>query len=155
MQVPSWFSTLALVQGGYYLLTGVWSLLSPGTFQAVTGPKHDYWLVRTVGVLVSVIGGVLAMAGLRKQTTREVPLLAVGSAAGLGAIDVVYAAKGRISKVYLVDAVAQAALVFAWAFVRRRGRRVPIIAEMFRARDETYEDAGRLEGARSGEALGI
>ncbi len=154
MHGSSWFSTLALVQGGYYLFTGAWSLLSPGTFQAVTGPKKDYWLVRTVGVLVSVIGSVLVMAGLRKQTTREVPVLAVGSALGLGAIDVVYAGQGRISKVYLLDAVAEAALVFAWAFVKRRGRGVSLIRELFRSRDETYRDAGPLETARTGEASG-
>jgi hypothetical protein len=120
----------------------------------VTGPKKDYWLVRTVGVLVSVIGGVLVMAGLRKQTTREVPVLAVGSALGLGAIDVVYAGQGRISKVYLLDAVAEAGLVFAWAFVKRRGRGVSLFREMFRSRDETYRDAGPLEAARTGEASG-
>ena len=155
MHGSDWFSTLSLVQGGYYLLTGAWSLISPRTFQAVTGPKHDYWLVRTVGVLVSVIGGVLVMAGLRKQTTREVPVLAVGSALGLGAIDTVYAGKGRISKVYLADAVAQAALVLAWAFVRRRGRSVSLLREMFRSHDETYRDAPPLESTRTGEALGI
>jgi hypothetical protein len=139
--------------------------VSPGTFQAVTGPKRDYWLVRTVGVLVGVIGGVLALAGLRRQTTREVPALAIGSAAGLAAIDVVYAGQGRISKVYLLDAAVELGLVGAWAFVRRRGRRVPLLREVFRRHDETYRDTapppasvqvetvGREPGA--GEALGI
>ena len=159
MTGSNWFSKLALLQGGFYLLTGLWSLVSPRTFQMVTGPKKDYWLVRTVGILVSVIGGVLALAGLRGQSTREVPLLAVGSALGLGAIDVVYATKGRISKVYLLDAAVEAALVAAWAFVRRRGRSVSLLAELFRSRDETYRDAGPLDTARtaerSGEALGI
>jgi hypothetical protein len=159
MAGSSWFSQLALVQGGYYLLTAVWSLVSPGTFQAVTGPKRDYWLVRTVGVLVGVIGGVLAMAGLRRQTTREVPVLAIGSAAGLAAIDVVYAGQGRISKVYLLDALAEVGLIAAWAFVRRRGRSVSLFKELFRSRDQTYRDAPPLEAARqgagAGEALGI
>jgi hypothetical protein len=44
---------LAARQGVYYLLTGVWPLPSIGSFQRVTGPKTDLWLVRTVGVLVA------------------------------------------------------------------------------------------------------
>lgn len=45
--------TLAFLQGTYYLLTGVWPFASMGTFLAVTGPKTDLWLVRTVGALVA------------------------------------------------------------------------------------------------------
>ena len=37
------------------------------------------------------------------------------SAAGLGLIDVIFVARGRISPVYLLDAAAEAALVVAWA----------------------------------------
>lgn len=159
MQGNHYFPTLALVQGGYYLLTALWSLVSPGTFQKVTGPKHDYWLVRTVGVLVGVIGGVLVMAGLRRQTTREVPVLAVGSAAGLAAIDTVYATQGRISKVYLLDALVELGLIVAWAFVRRRGRSVSLLQEMFRSRDATYREAEHRElepvVAAGQEAVGI
>ena len=155
MNGTNWFSKLAVVQGGYYLLTGVWSLVSPGTFQAVTGPKQDYWLVRTVGVLVGVIGAVLTMAGLRQQTTREVPVLAIGSAAGLAAIDTVYAGQGRISKVYLLDAIVELALVAAWAFVRRRGRSVSLFQEMFRKQDSTYRAVDPLERAHTAEALGV
>jgi hypothetical protein len=57
MNGNNWFSKLALVQGGYYVLTGLWSLVSPRTFQAVTGKKEDYWLVKTVGVLVGSSAG--------------------------------------------------------------------------------------------------
>lgn len=159
MNGSNWFSTLSLVQGGYYALTGLWSLVSPGTFQAVTGKKEDYWLVKTVGILVSVIGGVLMMAGLRKQTTREVPVLAIGSAAGLAAIDTVYAGRGRISKVYLLDAAVELALIAAWAFVRRRGRGVTLLQELFRPHDTTHWEAGPPDSRpvveRGGEALGI
>jgi hypothetical protein len=143
---------LSLTQGVYYLATGIWPLLSPKTFQKVTGPKHDIWLVKTVGVLVSVIGGVLVLAGLRRQTTREVPLLAVGSAAALGAIDVIYASRGRISSIYYADAAAEAALIVAWLFVRRRGRSVPIVVEAFRRGDES-ERQTQSPAARSREVL--
>jgi hypothetical protein len=106
---------LALGQGLYYAVTGVWPLVSMRTFEAVTGPKADRWLVKTVGVLVSVIGTVLAVSARRRQADEaERALLAAGSAAGLAAIDTVYALRGRISKIYLLDAIVEVALVAAW-----------------------------------------
>ena len=113
---------MALGQGLYYLLTGIWPLVSIGTFQKVTGPKTDLWLVKTAGVLITAIGLALTRAGLRKQVPGEIPLLAVGSAVGLTGIDVVYAARGRISPVYLLDAAAELALIAGWALALRRGR---------------------------------
>lgn len=127
---PSLFSYVTFGQGAYYLLTGLWPLVSMDTFQKVTGPKRDQWLVKTVGLLVAVIGAVLAMAGFRQQTTREIPMLGVGSAAALSGIDLVYVSKRRISRWYLVDAIAELALVVLWAFVRRRGRGKPVFAEI-------------------------
>ncbi|MFS6749762.1 hypothetical protein, partial [Staphylococcus aureus] len=84
------FRTLSLTQGAYFLVTGIWPLISIRTFMRVTGPKTDLWLVKTVGAVVGVIGAVLTVAGARRQTAPEIPLLAVGSAAALTAVDVVY-----------------------------------------------------------------
>jgi hypothetical protein len=108
-------SRLSIVQGVYFLLTGIWPLVSAETFQKVTGPKFDFWLVRTVGILVGVVGGVLTWAGIRQRVSPELALLAAGSAAGLGAIDIVYVARKRISPVYLLDAAVEAVLIALWA----------------------------------------
>ena len=108
---------LARLQGLYFFATGVWPLVSMRSFEAVTGPKVDRWLVKTVGVLVAVIGASLMLA--ERRPTASTTALAVGSAAGLGTIDVVYASRGRISRVYLLDAVLEALIVLAWA----RGQR--------------------------------
>lgn len=105
---------LALAQGAYYLFTGIWPIVSIGTFQKVTGPKADQWLVKTVGVVVGVIGGVLMLAGRRRRVTPEMVLLAVGSAGGLAAVDVVYVAKRRIARIYLFDAAAEGLLIAGW-----------------------------------------
>jgi hypothetical protein len=99
----------------YYVLTGVWPLLSLSTFEAVTGTKADKWLVKTVGVLVAVTGAVLTSAGIRRAVGPEIALLAVGNSAGLAGIDVVYARRGRISRVYLLDALVELLLIAAWA----------------------------------------
>src|SRR4051794_20158365 len=105
---------LSLAQGVYFLLTGVWPLLSMRSFEAVTGPKVDDWLVKTVGVLVAVIGGVLVLAGVRGQAPVEVIALAVGSALGLTGIDAWYVAGKVIPPIYLGDAVAELGLVAGW-----------------------------------------
>jgi uncharacterized membrane protein len=116
-------AALSITQGFYYVVAGVWPLVSIGTFQRVTGPKTDLWLVRTVGVLVAVIGEVLILAGIRRRVAVEVPVLAASSAAGLAAIDVIYATTGRISRVYLADAAAELVLLGGWALAWLRAAR--------------------------------
>jgi hypothetical protein len=113
---------LALLQGVFYLATGIWPLLDIVSFQMVTGPKTDLWLVRTVGILVAVIGAVLCLAARRARVTDEIILLAAGSALGLATVDLVYALSGRISAVYLADAVVELGLVVLWVIARRRAR---------------------------------
>ena len=115
---------LAWIQGVYFLVTGVWPLLHMPSFLALTGPKVDLWLVQAVGVLVAVIGAVLMLGARRRTVGPELALLAVGSAAGLAGIDLVYALSDRIWDVYLLDAVAEIGLIvlwgIAWAWSRRR-----------------------------------
>jgi hypothetical protein len=107
--------TMALVQGGYFAATGVWPFVSMRSFEAVTGPKTDRWLVKTVGGLVGVVGGVLIAAGVRRRVTPEVAAMAAGTAAVLAAIDVVYTARRVIRPVYLADAMGEALLLAGWA----------------------------------------
>jgi hypothetical protein len=104
-----------VVQGAYYLATGVAPFVSRRAFEAVTGRKREWWLVETVGVVVTAVGtGVLAAAA-RDRVTPEITAIAVGCAGGLAAIDVVYVARGRISPAYLADAAAQVGLLAAHA----------------------------------------
>ncbi|MFW6235289.1 MAG: hypothetical protein ACOC24_00750 [Desulfovibrionales bacterium] len=110
----------AFVQGGYYLLTGIWALVNITTFQMVTGPKTDLWLVRTVGVLVLIIGIVLGSAGVRRRFPLEVFLLALGSCLGLAAIDIIYTLSGTISPIYMLDALAELALAASWTIFWRK-----------------------------------
>lgn len=106
---------LCFGQGAFYVASGLWPFVSRRSFEAVTGPKTDFWLVRTVGAMFVVVGGVLVAAGRRARVSRDVEDLAVGTAAVIAAIDVWYATRGRISKVYLLDAAAEAGLLAMWA----------------------------------------
>ncbi len=112
---------IATLQGGYFLLTGVWPLISMATFLGVTGPKTDLWLVKTVGAIIGVIGGVLLIAGMHGRVTPEIALLAAGSAAALACVDVIYTLKRTIAPIYLADAVAEIILLVFWVFASLRG----------------------------------
>jgi len=113
---------IPVLQGLYFLATGIWPLLSMRTFEAVTGPKVDRWLVKTVGVLVAVIG--VSLLADARRPSRGSQVLGVGSAAALAGVDVVYSLRGRISKIYLLDAVLEALLVTLWVVGGRRPRRL-------------------------------
>lgn len=109
--------TVAIVQGGYFLLTGLWPLFSIGTFQKVTGPKRDLWLVKTVGVVLAVIGAALLVAGIYRESGHALHLLALGSAAVLTGVDLNYVARRVIAPVYLLDAAAELCLMVCWFLV--------------------------------------
>jgi hypothetical protein len=102
-----------VAQGGYFVATGVLPFVSRRAFEAVTGPKREWWLVQTVGALVTVVGGALLVSAARERTPPELVGIAAGSAAALAAIDVVYVAKGRIAPTYLADALVQVGLLGA------------------------------------------
>lgn len=102
-------------QGIYYLFTGIWPVVHIRSFLAVTGPKTDLWLVRTVGLLIAVAGAAMMQAGISDEPTLAMLILAAGSAAALAAVDIIYVALGTISKIYLLDAALEIALLLAWA----------------------------------------
>jgi hypothetical protein len=124
-------SYLAVGQGAYFLIAGVWPLVHIDSFLAVTGPKTDIWLVKTVGLLIAVVGLALFVAGIRWRVSLEILLLAVGSAAALGAIEIVYVMKGRISAVYLLDAIIELVLVAWWTSIYIRGFSSPEICSLY------------------------
>ena len=99
------------VQAMYYLITGAWPILHLGSFEAVSGPKTDDWLVRMVALLVVVIGATLWAAVRRRTWTREIQVLAIGSALAFAAVDIRYALGGTISAIYLADAGLELAFV--------------------------------------------
>jgi UDP-N-acetylmuramyl pentapeptide phosphotransferase/UDP-N-acetylglucosamine-1-phosphate transferase len=104
-----------LVQATFYIVTGLWSLASRSSFERVTGPKTDYWLVRMVGLLATVIGLALVTAVWQTAVENAVWVLAIGSAVAFGVIDVWYAIPRRISRIYLADAVFEFVLVIGLA----------------------------------------
>jgi hypothetical protein len=88
----------------------------------VTGPKADFWLVQTVGVLVRAIGGGIALALRRPAQSLELRVVAALAAAGLAAVDIYFVSRRRIRPVYLADAAIE--LLFAPPLLRKSLERV-------------------------------
>ncbi|HZU81372.1 MAG TPA: hypothetical protein VE987_00570 [Polyangiaceae bacterium] len=109
---------LELVQGTYYFVSGMWSLVSPRTFQAVTGKKRDMWLAKTIGLLLSSTGAVFLYSGLRRRRPTEIVLLAIGMSATLATSALVWGTRQR--RIYAADAAVQLALLASWLFGRGR-----------------------------------
>ena len=105
---------LARTHGVFNVAGGLWPLLHMDSFEAVTGPKVDRWLVRTVSLLMVANGLVQLNASRSPNGVGEARRVGMATAVPLAAIDLVYASQGRISKVYLLDAVAELGWVAAW-----------------------------------------
>ena len=110
-------TTVAIMQGAYYVVTGLWAIVHIESFQKITGPKTDIWLVKTVGLLLAVIGAGLLLAAYRQQFDPALMLIAMGSAAALIVIELVYVTRHTISRIYLLDAAVEAGLIAWWAVV--------------------------------------
>jgi hypothetical protein len=111
--------TLALTQGAVMLVTGAWPLLDMRSFEWVTGPKRDDWLVRTVGGLAIAIG-----AGLlwRSDEPRAARPFGIAAAATFAAADLIGVGSGRLRRVYLLDAVMEGAFLAGWLLTASRRR---------------------------------
>lgn len=98
-------------QGLYYVVTGLWPFVHLRSFEKVTGPKYEIWLVRAVGALATAIGVTLLRSS--KRPTRDARSLSITSALAFALIDLTYSARGRISPVYLGDAAVELAFAAA------------------------------------------
>jgi hypothetical protein len=118
-KVPRW---LPIIQGIYFFITGAWALLHIESFIWVSGPKYDIWLVKTVGILIAIMGIVMFSAGYYKRINTETFLLAAGSAAGLATVDIYYVSIGRIWTIYLLDAGIEIVFLLLWLIKASRNR---------------------------------
>jgi len=111
---------VALAQSAYYGITGIWPLLSRRSFEAVTGPKDDWWLVETFSLTLLPIAAALAVAAARDEdVSPEAALLGAGAAGVLAGTDVAIALRRVGRPTYLLDALASGAILAGWAVSRR------------------------------------
>ena len=102
-----------MVMGAYYIASGVWPIVHMQSFEAVTGPKTDRWLVKTVAALALANGVALTFGARRNPIARETVVLALATAAAFSIVDVVFVLRGRVRPIYLGDTALELALVTA------------------------------------------
>jgi hypothetical protein len=110
---------LAVGQGIFYMASGLWPIIHYKSFEKVTGPKTDDWLVKTVGGLIAAGGLSLLYAGLKKNSSREAAVIGAGHAFVLGTSSGYYSSIGRIAKIYMLDSATEYGLVGAWLFAAK------------------------------------
>src|SRR3954468_18323708 len=107
-----------LVQAAYLIATGAWPLVHYRSFEAVTGPKTDAWIVQTVGAAAVVLGLAAAISDRERSL-----VLSVGSTLAFGVTEAPPALRGRLPKVYQLDAGFESALTCLPVRSVSRGRR--------------------------------
>jgi hypothetical protein len=122
------FRVTLIIQTAYYLVTAIWPLVHIQSFMAVSGPKTDIWLVKTVAVLLVAISLCFITHLLFTGNRWPVSILAISCCLGFLFIDCYYSFNGVISSIYLLDAGAQIILLALWMVIiirlSKRGERV-------------------------------
>jgi hypothetical protein len=114
-RVPVSAVTARRLQGGWYVVNGIWPLLSMRSFEAVSGPKPDAFQTRTAAVLFLAAG--LALQPWSDQpSTDGTRILAAASAAGTAGV--IWAHARSLRRPLLAESLLEAG--FATAALRGR-----------------------------------
>lgn len=125
-------------QGVYYILTGLWPLFSMRTFELITGPKRDDFLVHMVGALAAAVGLALLVAALSRSPSIESVVLGIASAVAFAGIDLFYGLQQVLPAVYLVEAIVEIGIIALLALAAWRAR------ASLRGPDDARSDVDRL-----------
>ena len=111
------YKLVLISHAAYIFITGVWPILDIKSFMAVTGPKTDIWLVKTVGALLIPVS--LSMLSYLHFKSPKLPaiILGAGTAISFVSIDLYYALSDVISDIYLGDAAIEFIFLSGWIYV--------------------------------------
>lgn len=126
MNIRKAYHILLWVHAVYYLVTAVWGLADIDSFMAVTGPKADIWLVKTVSVLILPIVVSLVCGYFFNTHPVPVMLVAITAATGFAFIDFYYTANNTIRPVYTADGVVQSVLIIFWCVLLLQWRKISV-----------------------------
>ena len=110
-----------ILQTIYYFITSIWALVDIDSFMNITGPKTDIWLVKTVAVLLLAISFSFIVSLKFRSYNASVITLAMSCCLLLTFIDCFYVWNGTISRIYLLDAVAEICLLIFWIIIILKG----------------------------------
>lgn len=102
------------VQSMYILVTALWGLVHIESFMAITGPKTDIWLVKTVSALLLPVAVCLGTFHFIRTELRPAVVLGSLTAIAFIGIDFYYSLTNVISDVYLADGFLQLVFLILW-----------------------------------------
>jgi hypothetical protein len=105
------------IQSLYILITAVWPLIDIDTFMAVTGPKTDIWLVKTVGAILLAVAITMITHLFTSGSRLPVIVLCLTTATALTFVDFYYALRDVISEIYIVDGVLELIFIGGWLYM--------------------------------------
>jgi hypothetical protein len=112
-----------LIQGAFYLASGLWPILHRRSFEKVTGPRNDRLLVNALGAAVTVLGASLVLGAFRSSSRPALLSSGAGTSMALAAADTLYGGKTRFRPSRIIDTIAEAALFAAMIAKQRRAAR--------------------------------
>lgn len=107
----------------FYFVSGLWPLLSPGTFVEVVGDQGSLELTRTIGMLLVATSIGLFFALKRQELTAPLIVIAMADALFLAAFDFYYLTSGQFTVIHLADLLAQGGLFVSWLVALLPARR--------------------------------
>ncbi len=105
-------------QGLYYFITALWPFLSIASFEKVTGPKKERWLVYTVAGLLICSSVLFLFTGMNERNPPiESFIIAFSNCLILFFIDIIFVSKKTIPKIYLLDAFAEFLILILYLLI--------------------------------------
>jgi hypothetical protein len=123
---------LEILQGVYYVVSGLWPVVHASSYQHYTGGHDltDLWLLRTLGAVLAVVGLSLLWAVRRRSVAPEAVIMAGGVAAVLAIMDMANIAVKAYPPIYCIDCLIQVGFLFGWiTAVRSPTRGVHLITK--------------------------
>jgi hypothetical protein len=111
---PRFLYALGFIHALYFLTIGIWPVIDLNSFMFFTGPKTDIWMVKALGLLMTIIGLLLISATIRNKLIMEVIMLIVFSASALAGVEFYYGWNDMIPEIYLLDAAAELFFILCW-----------------------------------------
>ena len=117
---------LSIAQGIVYIASGLWVLVAKRNYQEIHQLNSDFPIITMHGVWLLLVGGILVIAGYRRQKSPEVRLLAFGAALGILLTDIVSNSVVGLAQIYYTDMMIEFVFVVLWLLVwmieRRTGK---------------------------------
>jgi hypothetical protein len=108
------------IQGGYYLLGGLWRLLHPRSFERAAGPKPDQFQTDVTAALFAAAGVALIAGTVKGAPQGSARVLAISAPVAVAAIDLRH--RRQIRGLFRVEAALEIAFAAAAAVLSWRPR---------------------------------